>query len=212
MTEPDATIFVVDDDPSVLKALARLLRSAGWAVQAHASPEEFLDQHDATRPGCLLLDLAMPGFDGLELQRRLSAAGSTRPIVFLTGQADVPQSVRALRAGALNLLTKPVSDDTLLRAVAEAVEKDVAQRRGDAELAPWRKRLGTLTPREREVFGHVIVGRANKRIAADLGIAEKTVKVHRGQVMEKMGVRSVAELVQVAGRLGLGADPQPRVG
>lgn len=212
MTEPGATIFVVDDDASVLKALTRLLRSAGWAVQAYPGAEEFLASHDSALPGCLLLDVAMPGFDGLELQRRLTDTGSARPIVFLTGQADVPLSVRALRAGALNLLTKPVSDQTLLQAVAEAVERDRAQRQVVAEIAPWRERLHKLTPREREVFDHVIVGRLNKQIAADLGIAEKTVKVHRGQVMEKMGVRSVAELVHIAERLDRGGPPQPRAG
>lgn len=204
-----ATVFVVDDDASMLKALSRRLRLAGWNVQAYASAEAFLDQHDAGLPGCLLLDVSMPGFDGLELQRRLVDTGSARPIVFLTGQAEAPVIVRAMRAGALNLLTKPVHDEDLLLAVAEAIDKDREWRHAQADLIPLRQRLQTLTPREADVFRGVIVGRLNKQIAGDMGIAEKTVKIHRGRVMEKMGVRSVAELVLLADRLGI-VPYQPR--
>ena len=205
MSDASPTVFVVDDDPSVLKGLSRLLRSVGWQAATYGSPEEFLRQFDPAVPGCLVLDVAMPGVDGLELQRRLADAGCPLPIVFITGHGDIPTSVRAMRAGALNFLAKPVNDDELLGAVGEAVETDRVARRAQRDMALVRERLATLTPREREVFDQVVAGKLNKQIAGDLGTVEKTIKVHRAHVMEKMGARSLAELARMGERLGIGA-------
>ena len=203
MGETAPTVSIVDDDAAVLKGISRLLRSAGWQTATYASPEDFLRQHDASTPGCLLLDVAMPGVDGLELQQRLTDSGCGLPIVFITGHGDVPLSVRAMRAGALNFLSKPVDEEELLKAVAEAVEIDQVIRRAQADISIVRQRLATLTPREREVLDHVVSGKLNKQIAGDLGIVEKTIKVHRAHVMEKMGARSLAELARMAERLGI---------
>ena len=205
MSEDSPTVFVVDDDPSVLKGLSRLLRSAGWQEVTYDSPDAFLRQYDSAAPGCLVLDVAMPGVDGLELQRRLVDAGCPLPIVFITGHGDIPTSVRAMRAGALNFLSKPVNDDDLLAAVEEAVETDRVARRAQRDMALVRERLATLTPREREVLEQVVAGKLNKQIAGDLGTVEKTIKVHRARVMEKMGARSLAELARMGERLGIGA-------
>ena len=193
----------MDDDAAVLKSLARLLRSAGLAVATFSSPREFLDRHDPNAPGCLVLDVAMPGLNGLELQQALIAGGHELAIVFLTGHGDIPMSVKAMKRGAVDFLTKPVNDDDLLNAVRVAIEKDRLQRQARAEVADIQQRLATLTPREREVLQHVISGQLNKQIAADLGTVEKTIKVHRARVMEKMKVRSVAELVHLAERVGI---------
>jgi FixJ family two-component response regulator len=198
-----ATVFVVDDDRAVLKALARLLHAEGFAVQAFASPQAFLEQHDPASPGCLVLDVRMPGLNGLELQQSLAASGAERYIVFITGEGDIPTSVRAMKAGAVNFLAKPFNDSDLLAAVGEAVEKDSLARHARAELQSITKRLACLTPREREILEHVAAGRLNKQIAADLGTVEKTVKVHRARVMEKMGANSLASLVRMAERLGI---------
>jgi FixJ family two-component response regulator len=200
------TVFVVDDDVAVLRSLARLLRSAGLRVVTFSSPEEFRDGHDATVPGCLVLDVAMPGLNGLELQQALVAAGHERPIVFLTGHGDIPMSVQAMKLGAVDFLTKPVDDSDLLRAIQAAVERDGAERQVLAEVADIEQRLATLTPREREVLEHVIAGRLNKQTAADLGTVEKTIKVHRARVMNKMKVQSVAELVRLVEKAG----PRPK--
>ena len=205
MSEVSPTVFVVDDDPSVLKSLSRLLRSAGWQAATYSSPDEFLRQYDPAAPGCLVLDVAMPRVDGFELQRRLVDAGCPLPIVFITGHGDIPTSVRAMRAGALNFLAKPVNDDDLLGAVREAVETDGVARRAQRDMALVRERLATLTPRERQVLEQVVVGKLNKQIAGDLGTVEKTIKVHRAHVMEKMGARSLAELARMGERLGIGA-------
>jgi FixJ family two-component response regulator len=205
MSDETATVYLVDDDPSILRALARLLRAGGHQVSAFRSPQEFLAQHDADAPGCVVLDLAMPGLNGLELQTALSAAGCQRPIVFLSGHGDVPSSVRAMKAGAVDFLTKPVSEGDLLAAIQRAIERDQTMRRARAELQAIGERLNTLTPREREVLRHVVSGQLNKQIAADLGTVEKTVKVHRSRVMEKMGVRSLADLVRMAERVGIAA-------
>jgi FixJ family two-component response regulator len=211
MTEPVPTVFVVDDDPSVLKSLSRLLRSARLNPVLFSSPGEFLDRFDPHTPGCLVLDVAMPGLDGLQLQQALVARGSRIPIIFLTGHGDIPMSVSAMKRGAVDFLTKPVHDEDLLTAIHVAIETDRANRQARAELEDIRQRLATLTPREREVLEAVITGRLNKQIAGDLGIVEKTVKVHRGRVMEKMKVRSLAELVRLAERAGLlGSAPPPR--
>jgi len=203
MPQPAPTVFVVDDDASVQKGLSRLLRSAKLNAVTFSSPQEFLEQYDPHASGCLVLDVAMPGLDGLQLQKALTARGSDIPIIFLTGQGDIPMSVRAMKGGAVDFLTKPVNDEDLLKAIQVAIEKDRVHRQARAELDDIRQRLATLTPREREVLEHVITGQLNKQIADDLGIVEKTVKVHRGRVMEKMKVRSVAELVHIADRASL---------
>jgi FixJ family two-component response regulator len=200
----DSTIFVVDDDPSILRALERLMRGAGFSVRTFLSAETFLEGHDPAKPGCVVLDIALEGMDGLELQRLLDASGFERPIVFLTGKGDIPKSVQAMRAGAVNFLTKPVASQDLLAAIRDALEKDRLARYNRAELDEIKRRLAALTPRETEVLRYVVAGRLNKQIAAELGTAEKTIKVHRARVMEKMAVRSVADLVRLSERVGVG--------
>ena len=203
MDSRSATVFVVDDDADVRRALTRLLRAAGYDASEFGSAHEFLAAHDSEVAGCLLLDVAMPDVDGLELQESLIAAGSPRPIIFLTGNADIPTSVQAMRAGAANFLTKPVQADKLFAAVTEALQLDAAARRLRSRQHALQRRLSTLTAREREVLAHLVAGERNKHIAADLGIVEKTIKVHRARVMLKMGVRSIVELVYVASAVGL---------
>ena len=197
---PTPTVFIVDDYAPVRRSIARLLHAAGFAVAAFASAEEFLAQSDPQTLGCLVLDLAMPTLDGLELQHILAKAGSLLPIIFLTGTADIPKSVQAMKHGASDFLTKPVNDEDLLAAVRVAIEKNRARRRKHTELSEIRARLATLTPREREVLQYVVAGKLNKQIAGDLGTVEQTVKVHRARVMEKMRVQSVAELVRLTER------------
>ncbi len=203
MSAGSERVFVVDDDPGVRKSLSRLLRSAGLEALAFESPEEFLRNLGADAAGCAILDVAMPGLDGLALQRELASRGSELPVIFLTGHGDVPRSVQAMKGGAADFLTKPVDDEVLLAAVRRAVEADRAGRASRRERTEIRERLASLTPREREVMEGVVAGRLNKQIAADLGIAEKTVKVHRGRVMEKMAASSIAELVRLADRARL---------
>ena len=202
MNDISPIVFVVDDDPDVLKSLARVLRSAGLAVAAFNSASDFLKQHDPRAAGCLVLDVAMPGLNGLELQQALTDKGSAIPIIFLTGRGDIPMSVQAMKGGAVDFLTKPIHDEDLLKAVHIALEKDRIERQTRAELDEIQERLATLTPREREVLTHVVSGQLNKQIANDLGTVEKTIKVHRARVMEKMKVNSVAELVRLTERLG----------
>jgi len=194
------TVFVVDDEAPVRKALFRLLNSAAIEVAVFASPAEFLAARDPAAPGCLLLDLEMPELNGLELQQQLGGRDGMLPIIFLTGHADIPITVEAMKAGAADFLTKPVRDDVLLAAVRAAFEKDRAARLVRTERDEIASRLATLTPREREVLEHVVTGLLNKQIAAALGTAEQTIKVHRARVMEKMKVQSVAELVRLAER------------
>jgi FixJ family two-component response regulator len=196
-TPPSPTVFVVDDYAPVRSSISRLLRAAGFVVAAFGSAEEFLAQYDPLIPGCLVLDLAMPALSGLELQRILTKTGSLLPIIFLSGQGDIPKSVQAMKHGASDFLTKPVNDEDLLAAIRGAIEKDRALRREQANLSEIRARLATLTPREREVLEHVVTGKLNKQIAGDLGTVEQTVKVHRAHVMQKMRVQSVAELVRL---------------
>jgi FixJ family two-component response regulator len=196
-------VFLVDDDPAVLKALARLLRSSGLEAVTFGSPQEFLERVAGTETGCVVLDLAMPGLDGLALQEAMASRGMELPTLFLTGHGDIPQSVRAMKKGAVDFLTKPVDDAVFLRTVREALARGRAGRADREESTRVRERLAALTPREREVLAGVVAGRLNKQIAGDLGIAEKTVKVHRGRVMEKMEAGSVAELVRLADRAGL---------
>jgi FixJ family two-component response regulator len=196
-------VHVVDDDASVCAAIVRLLSTEDYAVAAFHSAEAFLAQHDPHVHGCIILDVAMPGLDGLALQQALALRGSRMPIIFLTGHADVPMSVHAMKRGASDFLTKPVDAAVLFAAVARALAEDEAQRKLRAQRSAIEARLATLTAREREVLIHVIAGRLNKQIAADLGTAEKTIKVHRARGMEKMHVRSVAELVRIVERAGL---------
>jgi FixJ family two-component response regulator len=203
MTAP-CTVFLVDDDPGVLKGVSRLLRARGYAVRPYASPQAFLADHDPAIPGCAVLDVSMPGLDGLELQQALTDRGVHRPVIFITGQGDVPTSVRAMKAGALDFLTKPVSSDVLIEAITRAERTDAEARRHHAELAAIGAKLATLTPREREVLTHVVAGRLNKQIAGELGTVEKTIKVHRSRMMEKLGVRTVADLVRLAEKAGIG--------
>jgi FixJ family two-component response regulator len=197
------TVFLVDDDAGVLKALSRLLRTKGYVTQSHTSPQEFLAHHDAKVPGCAVLDVSMPDLDGLALQKALMDGGSQRPVIFLTGTGDIPTSVRAMKAGAIDFLTKPVHDMTLLDAIARAEQEDAESRQTEAELTSIEAKIATLTPREREVMTHVVAGRLNKQIAGDLGTVEKTIKVHRSRMMEKLGVRTVADLVRMAGKVGM---------
>ena len=203
-TPPDLTVFVVDDYAPGRRSISRLLRAAGFAVAAFASAKEFLAQFDPQTPGCLVLDLAMPAVSGLELQNILVEKGSLLPIIFLTAHGDIPKSVQAMKHGASDFLTKPVNDEELLAAVGVAIEKDRALRQEQAELTEVRARLAMLTPREREVLEYVVAGKLNKEIAGDLGTVEQTVKVHRARVMQKMKVRSVAELVRLMQRCGIG--------
>ena len=197
-------VYVVDDDRSVRSSVARLLESTGFEVRTFASATDYLDEVDAESHGCLLLDLRMPGIDGLELQDRLLEGGTARPIVFLTGQGTVPDSVAAMKAGATDFLEKPADPDELVRAVETAIAADGRRRREFAELAEIVDRVSLLTPRERQVFERVVQGRLNKQIAHELGVSEKTVKVHRGRVMEKMKAASLADLARLAERLGIG--------
>jgi FixJ family two-component response regulator len=197
------TVFVVDDEAPLRRALSRLLRSVGLAVAAFASSEEFLAQYDPHTPGCLVVDLHMPAVNGLELQRILARKGSILPIIFLTGRGDIPKSVQAMKQGAIDFLTKPVNDEDLLAAVRVAIEKDHTFRQEQTDLSEIRARLATLTPREREVLEYVVSGKLNKQIASDLDITESTVKVHRARVMAKMKVQSVAELVRLMERCGI---------
>ena len=202
-------VFLVDDDPAVLKALKRLLRAAGFEVCAYASALAFLEEHDAATPGCAVVDLAMPGLTGLELQRLLASSGCERPIIFITGRGDIPASVQAMKAGAVDFLTKPLDDTVLLAAIRAALEKDQRIRRSRTDLQMVEQRLARLTPREREVLTHIIAGQLNKQIAAVLGTVEKTIKVHRARVMEKMEAKSLADLVRMAERAGV-ATSDPR--
>lgn len=195
---PDAfRVHLIDDDERILAALSRLLSSAGYAVTAYASAEAFLAGHDTERPGCAIVDLSLPGKDGFAIQETLADDPNSRPVIFLTGRGDIPASVKAMKAGAVDFLVKPVDADTLLAAVRQAEVADAAARQRRGERSSMEAKLGRLTPRERQVLDGVVAGRLNKQIAGDLGTVEKTVKVHRGRMMAKMGARTVAELVRM---------------
>ena len=200
-------VYLVDDEPDLRRALERLLRAEGCEVEGFSSAAEFLAQVPPEAPGCIVLDVAMPGIDGLAMQQRLTASGGLLPIVFLTGHGDIPMSVRAVKAGAVDFLTKPVKGVDLLRAVGAALDLSEQRQAQRAELSDLQARAAQLTPREREVFGHVIAGRLNKIIADRIGTTEQTVKVHRARVMDKMGAESVADLVRIGQRIGI--DPTP---
>ena len=196
-------IHVVDDDPSFRAAMTRMLRAAKYEVRNYASASEFLDSDPCAVPGCILLDLQMPGLSGLDLQQVLAQMEERLPIIFLTGHGDIPASVRAMKAGAVDFLTKPVQREALLSAVRNAFDVDAKGRAERAVLRERRDRYENLTPREREVLVHVVSGRLNKQIASDLGAAERTIKAHRASIMEKLRVQSVAELARLAQELGV---------
>ncbi len=203
MREAGFTTFLVDDDPAVLKAITRLLNAAGYRTKSFSSPQEFLSAHDPSIPGCAIIDLVMSELDGLLLQQALIETGSERPIIFLSGKGDVSTSVRAMKAGAVDFLTKPVKREALFSAVVRAAKVDALSRQKRDESKSIGDRLSVLTHREREVLEYVIAGRLNKQIAASLGTVEKTVKVHRGRMMAKLGVKSVADLVRLADKAGI---------
>jgi FixJ family two-component response regulator len=198
------TVFVVDDDASVREAVSSLLRSTGRDVLAFASAHEFLAHPLPAHACCLVLDVRLPGLSGLDLQKELKSRGMHIPIIFITGHGDIPMSVRAMKAGAVEFLPKPFDDEELLGAIEACLERDLAQRARDAELAELRQRYGTLTPRERDVLEPIARGLLNKQVAADLGISEITVKVHRRRAMDKLGAGSLAEMVRIVQKLGLG--------
>jgi FixJ family two-component response regulator len=203
MTAAAPLVLVVDDDPSVRKSLSRLLESADYAVEAFASAGEFLARGPHPGPCCLVLDVKMPGLTGIQLQEMLAATGRRMSIVFVSGHVDVPTSVKAMKAGAVDLLTKPVDVRDLIAAIQRAMTRDEHERASETRLAEVRRRVAMLTARETEVFARVVTGMLNKQIAAALGIGEKTVKVHRARVMEKMQAGSVAELVRLADEVGV---------
>jgi FixJ family two-component response regulator len=202
MKETGATVFVIDDDQSLREALAALIRSVGLRVETFATAQDFL-QNRSDVPGCLVLDIRLPGLSGLDLQREMAEANITTPIVFITGYGDIPMTVRAMKAGAVEFLTKPFRDQDLLDAIRQALERDGAARKERAEAEDLRMRFDSLTPRESEVFGLVVSGLLNKQIAANLGTSEITIKQHRHQVMQKMRADSLADLVRMSEKLGI---------
>jgi FixJ family two-component response regulator len=201
-------IVVIDDDVSMRKALDNLFKSVGFEVELFASPQEFLQSNRSDRPGCIVLDVRFPGRSGLDMQRELTQAEAQLPIIFITGYGDIPMSVRAMKAGAVEFLTKPFREQDLLDAVGTALERDRVRRAGETRLAELRSRFATLTARERQVLALVVAGRLNKQIAGELGVSEMTVKMHRRQVMRKMQATGVAQLVRLADQLSVSV-PQP---
>jgi FixJ family two-component response regulator len=203
MTEEQPVVFVIDDDAAVREGVEDLLRSVGVEVRSFRATRDFMRSERPDAPGCLVLDVRLPGLSGLEFQRELAKSDVHLPIIFLTGHADIPMSVGAMKSGAIEFLTKPFREQELLDAIQLGIERDRARRHDVAAVAELRKRFEALTAREREVMGLVVTGRLNKQIAADLDVSEMTVKIHRGQVMQKMRARSLVELVRMADRLGI---------
>jgi FixJ family two-component response regulator len=203
MNETPPVVFVVDDEAAVRISLKRLLRSIGLEARTYASAQEFLHSERPDAPACLVLDIRLPGLSGLDLQQELAAASVDLPIIFVTGHGDIPMSVRAMKAGAVEFLTKPFREQDLLEAIQRGIERNRITRQQSAELRILQRRYALLTPREREVFPRVTSGLLNKQIAAEMGASEKTIKVHRGQVMQKMKAESLAHLIQMAGKLHL---------
>jgi FixJ family two-component response regulator len=204
-------VFVVDDDVSIRDSLELLIQSEGWQVETFASAHEFLDRPRTLVPSCLILDVSLPGLNGLELQQRVCAERTDMPIIFITGHGDIPTTVRAMKAGAVEFLTKPFSDEVLLSAVRQALERSRIAIRDELQTEELRKCYGALTPRERQVMALVVSGLLNKQVGGELGISEITVKAHRGKVMEKMKAGSVADLVKMAAKLRIaqGKDSNP---
>jgi FixJ family two-component response regulator len=203
MTVPASIVFVVDDDPSVRRAIKRLIGSEGLHVELFGSAQEFLQCRRPDAPSCLVLDIKLPGITGLDFQRQLAESNIRIPIIFITGHGDIPMTVRAMKAGAVEFLTKPFRDRDLLDAIQVALERDRTRRQEESKIAVLRERFESLTPREQEILPLVASGRPNKQIAADLGTSEITIKVHRGSIMRKMQAESLADLVRMAGRLRL---------
>jgi len=199
----DPTVFIIDDDASVCKSLSRLLRSLGFEAETFASAELFLERKHYDGVGCIVLDVQMPGLSGMDLQKELNKADYHMPIIFITGHGDIPMSVEAMKKGAVDFLTKPFDDRELLQAVEKAIEKDTSARAEYGETLDIRRRIELLTPRENEILRYIITGMLNKQIALKLDIAEKTGKVHRGRIMEKLRVDSVADLVRLAEKAGI---------
>jgi FixJ family two-component response regulator len=193
----DFTVFLLDDDPAILKAVSRLLQAAGYTTKTYCSAEAFLSEHDASTPGCAVLDLSMPGLNGLDVQEALMRQGVERPVIFLTGHGTIPMSVLAMRAGAIDFLTKPVGNSELMSAIKSAEDRDRIQRPIETQRKVVLQKMAKLTRREKEVLALVVTGQQNKTIGYKLGICEKTIKVHRSRVHQKMGVRSLAELVRM---------------
>jgi FixJ family two-component response regulator len=206
----DAIVFVVDDDASVRRSTERLVRTMGFGIQAFASAQEFLAGARVDRPGCLVLDVHMPGLSGLDLQRELADRGVELPIVFLTGHGDIPMTVRAMKAGAVEFLTKPVKSRELIAAIRSAIERGRVRHQARRESDLLHERHARLTAREREILPLIVAGLLNKQIAAELSMSERTVKFHRAHIMKKMEAETLAELVRVAERLGVAPDPRVR--